>query len=115
MDATYGPLPPSTSTSLSVQDGGRLAAVVAHLGTVFGWFLVPLVVYLLERGRSRYAEFHAMQALLWSLGGTVITAATCGLAMPIFLGFHIYAALKVLRGEEYEYPIAGEVARTLVA
>lgn len=115
MDATYGPLPPSTSTSLSVHNDDRLAAFVAHLGTVFGWFLVPLVVYFLMRGRSRYAEFHAMQALLWSLAGTLVSAATCGVAIPIFLGFHIYAAMKVLRGEEYEYPIVGEVARTLVA
>ena len=115
MDATYAPLPPSTSISSSVPNNDRLAAFVAHLGTVFGWFLVPLVVYLLERGRSRYAAFHAMQALLWSLSGTVVSAATCGVAIPIFLAFHVYAALKILRGEEYEYPVVGEIARTLVA
>ncbi|HEY1958541.1 MAG TPA: DUF4870 domain-containing protein [Polyangiaceae bacterium] len=93
----------------------RLAAVIAHAGTWFGWFLVPLVVYLVKRGESRYVEFHAMQALLWSLIGTVISALTCGVAIPVFLGFHLYAAWRVHRGEEYEYPVAGDLARGIVS
>ena len=89
----------------------RLAAVIAHAGTWFAWFLAPLVVWLLRRGESRYAEFHALQALLWSIFGTIVSALTCGVAIPVFLAFHLYAAWKVYRGEEYEYPIAGDLAR----
>ena len=89
----------------------RLAAVIAHAGTWFAWFLAPLVVWLLRRGESRYAEFHALQALLWSVFGTIVSALTCGVAIPVFLAFHLYAAWKVYRGEEYEYPIAGDLAR----
>lgn len=92
----------------------RLAAVIAHAGTWFSWFLAPLCVYFLKRGESRYAEFHSLQALLWSIGGTIISAATCGVAIPVFLGFHLYAAWKVHRGEEYEYPVAGDIARGFV-
>ena len=98
----------------SPSSSDRLAAVIAHAGTWFGWFLVPLCVYLVKRGESRYAEFHAMQALLWSLFGTVVSAATCGVALPVFLAFHLYAAWRVHSGEEYEYPIAGDLARGIV-
>ncbi len=92
----------------------RLAAVIAHAGTWFAWFLAPLLVWILRRGESRYAEFHALQALLWSVFGTIVSALTCGVAIPVFLGFHLYAAWKVYRGEEYEYPIAGDLARGIV-
>ena len=92
----------------------RLAAIVAHAGTWFAWFLAPLLVWILRRGESRYAEFHALQALLWSLFGTVVSALTCGVAIPVFLAFHIYAAWKVYKGEEYEYPIAGDLARGMM-
>jgi len=92
----------------------RLSAVIAHAGTWVSWFLAPLLVWILKRGESRYAEYHALQALLWSVAGTVVSAATCGFAIPVFLGFHLWAAYKVLNGEEYEYPIVGEVARKMV-
>jgi hypothetical protein len=93
----------------------RLAAIVAHAGTWFAWFLAPLLVWVLRRGESRYAEFHALQALLWSIFGTVVSAVTCGVAIPVFLAFHMYAAWKIYKGEEYEYPIAGELARGMVS
>ena len=89
----------------------RFAAILAHAGTWFAWFLVPLCVYLVKRGESRYAEFHALQALFWSAFGTVVSILTCGVAIPVFLAFHLYAAWRIWRGEEYEYPVAGDLAR----
>ena len=106
----------STSFALTTSPSSseRLAAVIAHVGTWFGWFLVPLCVYLIKRGESRYVEFHAMQALLWSVFGTIVSLLTCGAAIPVFLAFHVYAAWRVHRGEEYEYPVAGDLARGIV-
>ncbi len=106
MNTTY-----SLATVSTPSSNDRLAAAIAHGGTWVAWFLAPLLVFVLKRGESRYAEFHALQALLWSLAGTIVSAATCGVAIPVFLGFHVYAAYKVLRGEEYEYPIVGDFAR----
>jgi len=96
------------------KDGDKLAALVAHGGTLVAWFFAPLVVYLLKRHESRWAEHQALQSLLWSLAGTLVSAATCGLAIPLFLAFHLYAAYKILKGEEYDYPIVGDVARSVV-
>lgn len=95
-------------------DNERLAAAIAHGGTCFAWFLAPLVVYLLERDRSSYVARQAMQALLWSGLGTLVSIGTCGLAIPIFLGFHIYAAIHVLGGRDYEYPLVQSLSRKLL-
>lgn len=91
----------------------RLSAAIAHAGTCVAWFLAPLVIYLVERDRSEFAARNALQALLWSAFGTLVSAATCGAAIPVFMAFHIYAAVKAFAGESYEYPLVGEWARSL--
>ncbi len=93
----------------------RIAALIAHGGTFFAWMLAPIVVYLLKRNESRYAEFQALQALLWSLTGTIVAAATCGLAIPVFMVFHGIAAYKTFCCEPYEYPFVGRIAKNLMA
>lgn len=106
----------SSSSSLAAvpNERERLAAVLAHAGTLFAWFLAPLVVYLLKRGESRYVEHHAMQSLLWSLSGTVLALLTCGLAVPVFLVWHVVAGYKLLKGQDYDYPVVGDFARGFV-
>lgn len=93
----------------------RIAAAVAHAGTWVAWFLAPFIVYLLERDRSRFAAHQALQALLWSICGTLVGVATCGLAIPIFMVFHVIAAVRVLEGRDYEYPLVGDLARKLAS
>lgn len=92
----------------------RLAAAIAHLGTMLAWTLAPLLVYVLKRGDSKYVESQALQALLWSLAGTLVSIATCGLAIPVFLIWHVIAGAKALDGKEYEYPFVGDIARKWV-
>ena len=91
----------------------RLAAAIAHGGTCVAWFIAPLVVYVLERDRSSFASKQALQALLWSGLGTLVSIGTCGLAIPIFMGFHILAAIRVLDGEDYEYPLVQSLYQKL--
>lgn len=94
----------------------RLAAMVAHGGALFAWTLAPLVVYLVKRGESKYVEYHALQSLLWSLLGTVVSIGTCGLAIPVFMIWHILAAVRSsdANGADYEYPFVGSIARGIV-
>jgi uncharacterized Tic20 family protein len=91
----------------------RFAAAIAHGGTCVAWFFAPLVVFLIEKDRSSYVSRQALQALLWSGFGTLVSLATCGLAIPIFMGFHILAAVRALEGQEYEYPLVGGLMRRL--
>lgn len=93
----------------------RIAAAIAHGGTCVAWFFAPLLVYLIERDRSSFAARQALQALLWSGFGTLVSVATCGLAIPLFMVFHVVAAIRVLEGEDYEYPLVGDLVRKLHA
>lgn len=104
----------TTTPSYSPTQNERLAAAIAHAGTCFAWFLAPLVVFVIERGRSDFASRNALQALLWSAFGTIVSAATCGVAIPLFLAFHIYAAVQAYEGKTYEYPLVGEIARRMM-
>ena len=92
----------------------RIAAIVAHAGTAFAWFLAPLVVFLVLPRESRWARYHALQSLLWSLLGTLVSLATCGLAIPVFLVWHVLAAYRTYNDGEYEYPLVGEAAQRAV-
>ncbi len=103
----------SLATATATTSTERLSAAIAHGGTCVAWFFAPLVVYLIERDRSSFAANQALQALLWSIFGTLVSVATCGLAIPVFMGFHILAAVRVLEGHHYEYPLVAELARKL--
>ncbi len=93
----------------------RVAAAIAHAGTCVAWFLAPLLVYVIERERSAFASRQALQALLWSALGTLVSLATCGLAIPVFLVVHVYAAFQALEGNDFEYPLVGSVVHKLSA
>jgi len=101
------------TTVSSPTQNERIAAAIAHGGTCVAWFFAPLIVYLLEKDRSSYVGRQALQALLWSGFGTLVSLSTCGLAIPIFMGFHILAAVRALEGQDYEYPLVGELVRKL--
>ena len=103
----------SLATTSAPTSNERFAAAIAHGGTCFAWFLAPLVVYLLERDRSSFASRQALQALQWSGFGTIVSLATCGVAIPIFMGFHILAAVRALEGHPFEYPLIGDLVRKL--
>ena len=104
----------STSLALHRTSNERLAATIAHAGTAVEWFLAPLVVFLVLPRESRWARYQALQSLLWSLLGTVVSLATCGLAIPVFLVWHIIAAIKTITDGDYEYPLVGDAARRVV-
>lgn len=92
----------------------RFAALLAHGGTFVAWTIAPLLVYVLKRNESKFVEFQALQALLWSLSGTVLSLATCGLAIPFLMVWHAIALWKVSEGVAYEYPVVGKIARSFV-
>lgn len=97
------------SESSYVSQSDRITAAIAHAGTCFAWFLAPLVVWLLEKDRSSFVGRQALQALLWSAFGTLVSVVTCGVAIPVFMCFHVYAAVRILRGDDYQYPLIGEL------
>jgi uncharacterized Tic20 family protein len=93
-----------------IRSEDRFALVIAHGGTCFAWFLAPLVVYFLKRDSSRRVAYEALQALLWSALGSIAAMATCGLAIPVFLVWHVLGAVCALGGRSFKYPLVAEVA-----
>ena len=47
----------------SVTQDERTMATLAHALQVVGWWIAPLIIFLVQR-RSRFVSFHALQALL---------------------------------------------------
>ncbi len=63
-------------------------AVLAHALQMAGWWIAPLVIFLINR-KSRFVSFHALQALLWqalllmlSIAAAVAFIATIFARMP---------------------------------
>ncbi|WP_298456686.1 DUF4870 domain-containing protein [uncultured Cellulomonas sp.] len=111
--------PPSAygaSTPLSPADQ-RTWAVVSHLGGVFVSFIVPLVIWLVFRGRGAYLEDQAKESLnfqitlfLGYLIGTITVIILLGFfILPLVwlfgVVFSIIAAVASSRGEPYRYPL----------
>lgn len=96
----------------------RMFALFAHIGGVFFSFLVPLVIWLVYRERSRFLDDQGKEALNFQitlaiayLAGAILSVI--GIGLLIMLAAWIYAivgailaALAVNRGEQYRYPWA---------
>ncbi|ROR71905.1 DUF4870 domain-containing protein [Bogoriella caseilytica] len=93
-------------------------SVGAHLGGVFLSFLVPLIVWLVFRERSRFLDHHGKEALNFQI--TLAIAYVVGFITAfILIGFlillaawvcaiifSIMAAIAANRGEYYKYPLS---------
>ena len=62
----------------------RSMATLAHILQVVGWWIAPLVIFLLKR-ESRFVSFHALQALLLQIAYMFLTFMFMGLWFVFFL------------------------------
>jgi len=51
----------------------RTMATLAHSLQVVGWWIAPLVIFLMNR-KSRFVSFHALQALLLQIANLIVMA-----------------------------------------
>ena len=105
--------PVSMQTATPTPDEKNMA-LVAHFGQIVLGFIAPLIVYLMKKDESKYVAFHGLQSLYFSLVMMVLMAVTCGIAWPVAVIFNVIAGLKVLNGEDYDYPVVGKPARKSV-
>ncbi len=101
-----------------------LTLAVAYL-TSFGW-LCALIIYMSYKDKSKFVAFHALQSLYFQIAvfvAWVITVILCFVLVGFFLIpvvvlgsiiFPILAGLAANRGELYEYPLLGKMARNSV-
>ena len=110
------------STPALTQDDKTMAMLAYLLGIVTG-FAGPLILWLLKKDQSKFVAYHALQALLLHaavvvgyLISFVLFFLIIGMfTLPIFvllgLVFSIVAGLAANRGEWYEIPVLGKIAR----
>ncbi len=137
-----GPAVPSAAPPLSVEDE-RTWAMLAHLSvllnlvTGFLGVIVPLIIYLVYKDRSRYVAYQSLQAfvfqlaawvgggaligLMWAITG-ILSAVLIGvLCIPIAcvfsflpvaaLVYGMVGSLRCARGEDFDYWLVGDWVR----
>lgn len=100
------------------QSDERMYALFAHIGGIFFSFLVPLIIWIMFRERSRFVDSQGKEALNFQITlaiayvvGLVTSVIFIGVFIIIAAGIYaivcgIMAALAVNRGEDYRYPWA---------
>lgn len=92
-------------------------AIVAHVGGLFGSFLVPMLLWLFQREYSPLMERHGREALNFHLT-MLIGLIAAGLLIPLVVGLFALIALIIYevvvvvragiaagRGQTYRYPL----------
>ena len=58
-------------STIPVSQDERTMATLAHALQVVGWWIAPLIIFLLQR-KSRFVSFHALQALLLQIAYLIL-------------------------------------------
>ncbi len=125
----------------------RMWAMVSHLSIlvnlVSGFLgpLVPLVIYMVYKDRSRYAAYHALQALIfqliWWVGGGILAGvawAVSGALSAVLIGllcmplacvfsllplaalvYGIVGGIQASQGQDFKYWLIGDWVRGTLA
>ncbi|CAA9293334.1 MAG: hypothetical protein AVDCRST_MAG61-509 [uncultured Friedmanniella sp.] len=108
--------PPQGLVPVSPSDE-KLWALLSHLSIPFFGFVVPLVVYLVFRDRSRWLKDSALEALNFSIlytiaitASAILTVALIGLLLlplvwVLAVVLCLLAAVAANRHELYRYPL----------
>lgn len=95
----------------------RMWSVLSHIGGVFVSFVVPLVVWLVFKGRGAFVEDQAKEALNFQITlaiAYIVGAITAIIIVGVFIllaaaicavVFGIIAAVKSSQGQLYRYPV----------
>ena len=75
----------------SADEADKTVAVLAHAGGLFGGFLLPLIIYLMnkDKGERSYARHHSLEALNFQLAVMIVTF------VPMILFFAVFVAVAV--------------------
>ena len=92
-------------------------ALLSHIGTLFGGFIVPLIVWLVKKEESAYVARHAKESLNFQIS-LIIYFVASAILMFIVVGIFLIFALSIFslivvvlatvaasQGKDYEYPL----------
>ncbi len=116
---------PLGDPSAITQDDKTMAMLSYILG-IFTGFLGPLILWLVKKDQSKFVAFHALQALIlhavvvvgYILSSFLIIVLVGFLTYPAFfilgLVYSVLAGLAANKGDWYEIPVIGKLARQQV-
>ncbi len=96
--AAFSPLPavPVTGGGDMAEQDEKLWSMFSHLGGLLGLgFVAPLVIYLVQKGRSPFVEAHSREALNFQLS-YLVYFGICMVTMLLIIPIFILMALGVL-------------------
>ncbi len=79
---------PTTPAIEPTQDE-RTFATLAHALQLAGWWIAPLVIFLVKKD-SRFVRFHALQALLWQACYMIFWLVVVALWMAVMFSFILH-------------------------
>lgn len=94
----------------------KTLALLCHVLTFVGWFIPPLVIYLVKKDESRFVAEHAREALnfqisifIYCMIGIVLILVLVGILLLWAIGIAdlvlvIVACIKASEGKMYRYP-----------
>jgi uncharacterized Tic20 family protein len=95
----------------------KTLALISHIGTMVGGFIVPLVIWLTQKDKSDYVAYHGKESLNFQITMFIIIMASIilmfvvvGIFLAIAAGVFqlvvtVIATIKASEGEAYQYPI----------
>ena len=113
-----GPHPVAgSSAQLDVSSEDVVFAVLIHLSALFGWFIVPLVLWLIRRGQSTFVDDHGKTAMNFQIT-YFVAFVVFGILSIVLIGLPfllvtaiayfvlpIVGAIKAGQRELWEYPL----------
>lgn len=96
----------------------KTMAILAHILTLVGGFIAPLIIYLIKKDSSPFATAHAKESLnfqitmfiafiisfvLWVILIGILITWILGIAMLVLV---IIATIKASEGKMYRYPFS---------
>ena len=112
------PETPQNNSSTSVNVDNKTMAIIAHIGGLLTSFIVPLVIWLMQKDKDAASAAHALEALNFQIalliGGFVATILTViiigALAFPVLfildIVFSIQGAIAASNNQPYRYPVS---------
>lgn len=92
-------------------------ALLSHIGTFLGGFVVPLIVWLVKKDESAYVARHAKESLNFQIS-LIIYFVASAILMFIVVGIVMIFALSIFslvvvvlatiagsQGKDYQYPL----------
>ncbi len=94
-DITPTPLDLESAEQYMPTQDEKTAAMLSHVLTFFGFFLAPLLVYVVKREESDFVKHHAMESLNFQVS-IMIYFMACIPMMLLLVGFFMAFIIAVL-------------------